>query len=1516
MPFVHLHNRTHYSFLDGAMSPQELVAAAKNAGMKAVAMTDSANLCGLVEFYNASKEANIKPIFGCEIWIGEEASDVPSAKTNEAIQQLSLFGGLPRDPIRQTRSEPQKLTPKYHLVLLIEDEQGYRNLCALISTAHRQRHYAPLISIDQLSERSKGLLCLTSGEHGPIGLLERDDLQRALKRLDGIFGDRLFLEVHDWGLEHDEERNQKVRERARETGIKLVATNNSRYPDCFGSPMYNVLRSIAIGHNPFDGSSPFIHATDQAYVKTEEEMLQLFEPSVLETTEEICARCNFKPELGGTFLPNSSPPPEITNRADQWRWLIENFPAPGVFQGHECTVPPADPKGWDIVDSYFAWYTRTGLEVRLQEETANFEFATREEYFEGLEMELEVIQRMKFPAYHLIVAEFINWAKDRGISVGPGRGSAAGSIAVWAMRITDVNPRQFGLMFERFLNPKRISMPDIDVDFEQSRREEVISHVQAKYGDECVGQILTIGTMKAKAALKDCARACAVHFMDADRWSKEISDDPKAKLMASIADSPLLSKMFEHDPKFRNVASIAAQIEKRPRQTGVHAAGVIITNRAISHFVPTHYEQGGDKRWKSTTGMEMNAAEKMGLVKFDFLGLKTLDIIDVACASVERMTGVRPRPIQPLFDDPKVFELLAVGDTLGLFQLESDGMQNLCRRMQTNHMDDIVAISALYRPGPLEGGMVDQYVECKRGREKPQYPHELLEEVLKPTYGVFVFQEQVMKAAQVLAGFDLGDADLLRRAMGKKKQAEMDQQRRKFIDGCWNTNQIQEDKATYIFDLIDKFAGYGFNKTISEETWVLRAGRNESMSTPWIQIKDLVKAWNSRKDGYLTPIAKKLRSGKLNLIQMDEDGKCRPGRLKAIHDHGVKPVFRLRMKSGNLTPPMSENHRVLTEDGYKAIRTGLAVGDHVVFMGEHSSRAYSSWWISQESRFSQRLRCNQDYMATCEFVWDRDGSQCQICSSPGDRRRGGHEVAHIKTPAECRYDADIYHSPNNLQLLCNGCHKQLDYRKSQRTKRWQKGRPTFLDEVIAVEYVGEHHCYDLEMVTAGHNYVASSSPSLPGLISHNSHSAAYGIITYATAFMKAHHRAHLMAAAMSFESSNREKLVAYTDDCTRAGIKILLPDIHESGRNFEVTDLHGTSIRYGLEAIKGIGGSALESILEARQVRPFHSLYDIMERTTANKTVLQALICSGALDSLHPDRFEAWWSLEEPNLKGIWKKRQDPDQTTMDGVKSLEVRRGEQIQEQKPAPWTFIERLDREMAVLGIWLSGHPLDRFVDVESRSKTMVITALQQCRKGASVSLAGVITKIHTIKTKHGDRMTFFSISDRTGLTEVALPPSEWTRFKRYVWKGNCVQVQGMMDRDGIEGRVKIVDMKSLFELRIMAATALEMLLEEDELKDPKKMHHIRQMLESRRTAGMNGCRIEILTAHKNGIRMKTSIFNGDRIQVDLELFEEMEKITRRPHSLRIPGDGQTLEDPWFGEHPENLSAIDLDTVSVTS
>jgi DNA polymerase-3 subunit alpha len=1245
MSFVHLHARTHYSFLDGAMSPVELVKAAKQAGMNAVAMTDAANLCGLVEFNNACKAEGIKPIFGCELWIGHRERvpvDAPPAKKTKAQppqlpMQPSLFSVAPPPP---KVDEPEwidgDLVPQHHLVLLVENEAGYHNLCTLITVAHQQRHFAPVLELEQLLEHSDGLICLTSGLYGPSGVLDDAQAEERIAALQRRFTNRIYLELVDWGLEEDEVRNRQVRKLSKRLQIPTVVTNDCHYVNPEDTTLLNVLRSIGIGHAPTDMSSPYVHATDQATIKSESEMLELFpeDTEAVHRAAQISEQCTFAPVLGGLHLPNSTPPDGTIE--SQWAWLIDTFPPPHAFQGQDMRPPHAMPEGWSIVDAYFAWYARTGLEVRLQTEEASTSFASREEYEAGLEEEIRVIIGMKFPAYHLIVAEFINWSKDNGISVGPGRGSAAGSIVVWSMRITDINPKQFQLMFERFLNPKRISMPDIDVDFEQGRREEVLQHVRDKYGDDCVAQILTIGTMKAKAALKDCARVCATHFGDADAWSKRIPDGPKVKLWPSIEEDEKLLGLYEGDPHFRNVASLAVAVEGKPRQTGIHAAGVIITSRPVSDFVPLHNEEG-----TSMTGIEMTGAEKMGLVKFDFLGLKTLDIIELACSSVERRTGIRPAVVQPFFDDPAVYELLASGDALGLFQVESDGMQKLLRDMKTDSMNDIVAISALYRPGPLGSGMVQQYVDCKVGNSEPTYPHVLLEDVLRPTYGVFVYQEQVMQAAQVLAGFDLGDADLLRRAMGKKKQSEMDAQRAKFVEGCRATNNIDEETSTSIFNLIDHFAGYGFNK---------------------------------------------------------------------------------------------------------------------------------------------------------------------------------------------------------------------------------------------------------------------------------SHSASYGVITYMTAYLKAHHRADLMAAAMTLEQANRDKLVAYVTDCIQTGVLVLPPDINKSGSTFTVESHEesrdGLAIRYGLGAIKGVGGTGLDQILEARSIRPFASMSDLQERGAVKKNVMEALICSGALDAFTESRFDAWWSLRKPKAKSKLKKKDAKEQIyLLDGRTAGEAdaaQMAKQEAEAMPDPWTFHETLDREHEVLGCWLSGHPLDRFRDIEVRYQTLTqICDLGTMKKDIPLTIYGVITKIHQIRTRSGRRMTYFSVNDRTGMHEVVVRPNVWEFEKDKVTKGSCVEVIGRLDRDGEDGRLVVDTIISMserrrnvkgYEIVLYAWECTDELIQSihavmtPNLLQPRKLEQATKSLPAEPGATV-WCVVKTEDPTKEIIVRFPGIY---AVRVDQELIDKIDQIIGRPNAMRRPGSTEVLPE----------------------
>lgn len=781
MSFVHLHSHSYYSFLMGTPSPKDLVSRAKKLSFSSIAMTDSSNVCGIVEFVEAAEKEKIKAIIGAEVWILDGESD----RTDEPA-------------------------PGFQIVLLVENDEGWRNLCQILTIAHRNRNFAPRIRLEELSRHRIGLISLTGNQYG-VFKSEEAASDRLSALVAAMGQDRVEVEVVDHGRELDENRNKLAIDLAKKLNLPVLVTNDTRYLEPEEVGVLEAMAKVGLGESP--SISSFIE-TDQAWLKTEQEMAELFPSEWLERTQIIADRCSFSLPRGKPMLPRVDPSESIEQ-------IILRFPPSKL-------LPVPDPNSddyrnkagsWRViegssskpVDRYFRWLCREGLRVRLEEEKEAERFGSKEEYEKQLEFECGVIEGMEYVVYHLMVSEFTNWAKDNGIAVGPGRGSAAGSIAVWSLRITDVNPKQFGLFFERFLNPERRGLPDIDMDFEKLRRDRVIAHVRERYGEECVAQILTIGKMKAKAALKDASRVCSVHFVESNHWSNFVDDGPKAKLKDSLGQGYLKS-LREGSPMFKRVSDLALSLEGKPRQQGIHAAGVIIASDPVSRFCPMHYVPQDQI---VCTGLDMDAAEKVGLVKFDFLGLKTLDVIQKCVKSIEEKTGKTPKIVDPLFDDPMVFDLMKRGETDGLFQIESPGMTKLIRKLVPENFEEVICLLALYRPGPLKSGMVSSWIERKHGREKVESVHPLLDEVLGPTYGLIVYQEQALSTARILAGFSLGQADLLRRAIGKKKPEEMKQQRESFVKGCWETNQIGEAEATRVFDLIDYFSGYSFNKSHS-----------------------------------------------------------------------------------------------------------------------------------------------------------------------------------------------------------------------------------------------------------------------------------------------------------------------------------------------------------------------------------------------------------------------------------------------------------------------------------------------------------------------------------------------------------------------------------------------------------------------------------------------------------------------------------------------------------------------------
>ncbi|MCB9665528.1 MAG: DNA polymerase III subunit alpha [Alphaproteobacteria bacterium] len=1117
MAFAHLHVHSQFSLLDGTADPGDLVARAGALGMDALALTDTCNLYGAVPFYKAAKAAGIRPILGAELHVQPEG--VAHADRDE------VDGG-------------------YQIVALVENPVGYRSLCALITRAiFDGMGFKPRIDLDLLRAHADGLIVLTGGRKGAVGraLLSghRDEARARLAALAGILdADHLFVELCDHGLDGEQEVNAAGRAFASELGLRTVVTNAVHYVAPDDAPVHEVLNAIALGASL--GDARRLQApTDQAYLKTEAELAALFpdDADALARTAEIAARCSFDFTLAKKaedYLFPATTPPEPAAEPGQpapdtpanWVYFYDAFPPPlwfglGLAEGER----PPHPPGAGTLEGYCAWYAREGLRVRL----IDVDPGEHDAYLERLEYEFTVIHRMGFAAYFLIVAEFINWSKDHDIPVGPGRGSAAGSVVAWAMGITDIDPIRFDLLFERFLNPERLSMPDIDVDFCQDRREEAIEHVRAKYGAELVSQIITYGKLKAKAAVRDVARVLDLPFGDADRIAKLIPDDLKATVSSALEESEQLARMYEGDPKVRRVLDTARRVEGLCRQTGVHAAGVVIADRPLVQVAPL-YRDGPDGG--PVVQFDMKSAESVGLIKFDFLGLKTLDQIRDAVRMVQANHGVRLDMARIPLDDAVTFELLQRGDALGVFQLESSGMRELLARLKPTVLDDVVALVALYRPGPLNSGMVDDFVDRKHGRQEVSYPHPVLERILQPTYGTIVYQEQVMQIAQVMSGYSLGEADLLRRAMGKKIASEMEKQRGRFVAGA-EERGIDGQRASEIFDLVAKFADYGFNK---------------------------------------------------------------------------------------------------------------------------------------------------------------------------------------------------------------------------------------------------------------------------------SHSAAYGLVCYQTAWLKAHYRPEYMAALMSIESANTDKLLGYIQDCRRAGLDVLPVCVNASAADFSVPTGaagDGKAIRFGLHAVKNVGGGSVAALLAAREEGgPFADPLDLFERVdprALNRRVVENLVKAGAFDVFGVPRAQLFEAIDGMLAEGA---RRRADQAAGQGL----LFGGAGPAEERPPfryppvpPWSLVDQLEKEREVLGLYLTGHPMEAFGEEVRRHATCAIRELAEVEADSEVRIIGVPAELKVVKTRRGDRMAFVRLEDAGGSVECVFFAEPWLRSQRALRSGEPVLVTGRLEHGEEESKVLASTAEPISEVR---------------------------------------------------------------------------------------------------------------------
>lgn len=748
--FTHLHVHTEFSLLDGAISHEALLGFAQKHGIKAIGTSDHGNIFGSVKFFQAARKAGIKPILGMEAYFTQDT------KVKE----------------HQNRY--------YHLLLIVQNKIGYKNLCKLISYSYQQGFYfKPRIDYQILEKHSEGLIVTTAclGGHIPQLLIQRNE-QEALSRIDWFidrFGkDRFYLEVQPEQQEEQKIVNQKLFEIGAQKDINCVVACDAHYPSLEDRQAHEIMLSIQT-HSKMTDVDRFSFGDVTAYLRTPQEVCELFKDHIdaVYTTGQIADMCEFDFETGKLFFPKFTIPEEHT---------------PITYFKHLC----------------YEGFERLVSQDRIEQ-------TNKQQYKERLDLEVDLIIKMGFTEYFLVVSDFIQWAYRNNIPVGPGRGSAAGSLAAWSLQITNIDPLKYNLLFERFLNPERISMPDIDIDFCVQGREAVINYVKEKYGHEKVCQIITFGTMMAKGAIKDVARTLGIPFEDSNMITGLIPEQLKITLKEALEQEPRLRELVEHNDNVKKLFDIAYRLEGLTRHASKHAAGIVISPEAIDDVLPVYIPPKTDEL---VTQYDMTELEYLGFLKIDFLGLKNLTLIKRALALIELNHGLKLDINKLPLDDPRSFKLLCEGKTTGVFQLESEGLKEVLRKLQPDKFEDIIAVNALYRPGPLGSGMVDDFIERRHGRQPIKYLFDELKPILEETYGVIVYQEQVMKIASAIACYSLGQSDILRRAMGKKKAEVMVEQRALFLEGA-KKGGFDQTKAGELFDLMAYFAGYGFNKSHS-----------------------------------------------------------------------------------------------------------------------------------------------------------------------------------------------------------------------------------------------------------------------------------------------------------------------------------------------------------------------------------------------------------------------------------------------------------------------------------------------------------------------------------------------------------------------------------------------------------------------------------------------------------------------------------------------------------------------------
>ena len=1213
--FVHLHVHSEYSLLDGAAQLEKLVAKAKELKFPAIALTDHGNLFGAVDFYLAAQKAGVKPIVGCELYIA------PGHRTERGSQDGGYEGAN-------------------HLTVLVRNLTGYRNLIQLVSKAYLEGfYYKPRVDKELLAQHAEGLLvlsgCLNSEVSRAISAGDVDKARQTAGWYREVFGkDHYFMEVQAHGLAEQVKVTAETLAIAKAIGAPIAGTNDSHYLEAGHARAHEALLCIQTGSGMNDPNR-WRFSSEEFYVKSAEEMARVFAdmPEACRNTLAVAERCNLTLDFGKFHLPHYVVP-----------------------SGH-------------TLETYLEEQTREGLKRRYGPNPGDALEAR-------LAHELGVIQKMGFAGYFLVVWDFIHYARTQGIAVGPGRGSSAGSLVAYCLGITNVDPMRYGLLFERFLNPERISMPDMDIDFADDRRDEVIRYVADKYGRDRVAHIITFGTLGAKAAIRDVGRVLGMSYADVDRIAKLVPGFPlNITLDDAYQKSPPLAEMVKSQPSVKELWDIARALEGCTRHASVHASAVVISDDPLDAHIPLYKDP---KRPELITGYAMGPIEKLGLLKMDFLGLRTLTVLANTVQLIRESRGVELDLDTLPLDDGKAYAMLSEAKTFGVFQLESSGMREALRGLRPERLEDLIAMVSLYRPGPME--LIPDFIARKHGRAKIAYEHPAMETFTRETYGIMVYQEQIMQIASEMAGFTMGEADTLRRAMGKKDRDLMAKQREKFLAGCKERGTAVA-KAERVWELMEKFAGYGFNKCLTADTWIEMA------------------------DGSRKPITA-IRDGDLVLTK---DG---PHRARGVRPSGIRPVGRLRLANG-MAVRCTPDHPIFTQRG----------------------------WIE-----AQKLN-ESDAVAVLDTVAAAD---LRVAA----RRAAANRSATMPTLTEAplMWSAPLEFRPDGVE-------------------------PT----------------YDFEVPGAA-SFIAN------GIAVHNSHAAAYALVAYQTAYFKANYPVEFMAALLTSEMGDTDKIVKYIEECRAMGLRVQPPDVNVSHVRFSVA---GDTIRFGLAAIKNVGEAAMESILKTRGADgAFKALDDFCARVDlrlVNRRVIESLIKAGAFDALGLPRAHL---LAQCDLALDSGQRQQRERA--EGQASF----FDLLPAPPPAPrtaeptvavvpeWDDDQRLAYEKEVLGFYVSGHPLARFEGVAESLGVTSTAELAARGHGARVTLFGHVSALKETATKSGNRMAFLTLEDMTGTVEVTVFPEPYKTAAPYLRAREPLVVRGRVD-DGDKGRVVLAEDVRLLE-----------------------------------------------------------------------------------------------------------------------